>query len=203
VLNFTDNAGDAVALLAHGGRAVVADTAAGQVNATDFTEFFLQAIESGAPANGVKNDAVPLLTAFNWATVHNAQWIVRQRHDEAGWTVEGKESAELFKKLYPMASGDHSEYAGQFVDSPKSQIQPDPIIDVVPDPAHYDAWGGRRMITETPTLDDLGDGKGAAGISEKGFHPLAGALPTDQGFLARRIILGQPQLLPAPPVKDQ
>ena len=52
VLNFASNSGDTIARLSRVGRAVVAASSPGQVNDSDFAEFFLQALETGAGDDG-------------------------------------------------------------------------------------------------------------------------------------------------------
>ena len=65
-----------------------------------------------------------------------------------------------------------------------------------------------RLISETPALDDRGPaskegGKGASALSDKGYQPLRGATAKEIGFLARRTVLGSPQLLPVEPAKEK
>jgi len=213
VLNFAANSGDMIARLSRTGRAVVTSSSPGQVNDSDFAEFFLQALETGVGDDGGpqgigKDRPVSLLATYNWAVLHTAEWTVRQRpapsSDPAqprgqtpGWIVEGKQSAEIFKKLYsgPDVPPDHS-----FVPSPASE-QPDvPVESLVANNEQW--WTYRRTITEIPSLDDLGpgkatgEGKATSALSVKGYQPLRGATSTEIGFLARQIVLGNPQLLP-------
>jgi hypothetical protein len=212
VLNFTSNSGDTIAHLSRMGRAVVTAGVAGQVNDSDFAEFFLQALETGAPDTGAeakqpaKAGPLSLLAAYNWAALHMAQWIVRQKMsddpDTPGWTVEGKQSAEIFKKLY---SGSDVPASRAFLASPASD-QPDGPVELV---CNSDAsWLGRRLVTETPALEDLGQGKGKAeakgltAVGDKGYQPLRGKSPTDVGFLARHVVLGNAQLLTPEPEAD-
>ena len=204
VLNFASNSGDTLALLGHAGRVVVTASSPGQVNDNDFAEFFLQALENGAGDSGDESKATAkgrpsdLLATYNWAVLHTAQWTVRQRlstdPETPGWTVEGKQSAEVFQKLY---SGPEVSADRRFVPSPASE-QPDGPIDLVC--THDDSWAGRRLITEHPALDDRGGGnkaaaKGVSALGDKGYQPLRATTPTEPGFLARQITLGDPRLL--------
>lgn len=205
VLNFASNSGDALARLAHTGRVVVSASSPGQVNDSDFAEYFLQALETGAPDDsaGAASPAQPLslLAAYHWATLRTAQWTVRQKlsADPAapGWTVEGKQSAEVFQKLYrgPGVSADR-----RFVASSASE-QPDAPVELVN--KQDKNWLFRRLITEIPLLDDLGDGKGATALGSKGYRPLRASSPSQPGFLAGRVVLGEAQLLPAPSTEDK
>jgi hypothetical protein len=215
VLNFASNSGDSIARLSRAGRVLVTASSPGQVNDSDFAEFFLQALETGAgddgssPADGVKDRPQSLLATYNWAVLHTAEWIVRQRLAPSadptqprghtpGWIVEGKQSAEIFKKLY---SGPDVPAERSFVPSPESE-QPDAAVQSLV-ANNEEWWSGRRSITEMPVLEDLGPGKAAAAgkgssaLGVKGYRPLKGTAPTETGFLARQIVLGNPQLLPA------
>jgi hypothetical protein len=205
VLNFASNSGDALSRLAHAGRVVIRASSPGQVNDSDFAEFFLQALETGAKdeSAGAAPPAQPLslLAAYHWATLRTAQWTVRQKLSEnpesPGWTVDGKQSADVFQKLYsgPGVSADR-----RFVASPASE-QPDASVEVVN--KQDKNWLFRRLITEIPVLDDLGDGKGATALGSKGYQPLSASSPSKPGFLAGRVVLGDAQLLPVPSAKDK
>jgi hypothetical protein len=207
VLNFASNSGDWIARLARAGRVLVSSSSPGQVNDSDFAEFFLQALETGAADDAAKSppeQPLSVLTAYNWATLHTAQWTVRQRlssnPDTPGWTVDGKQSAALFQKLYsgPGVSADR-----RFIPSPASET-PDAPVELVN--KQDESWFGRRLVSETPALQDRGaaDKEGArSALGEKGFQPLLGASAKEIGFLARRTVLGSPQLLPVPPAKEK
>ena len=204
VLNFAANSGDALTRLARAGRVVVSASSPGQVNDSDFAEYFLQALETGAPDDsaGAAPPAQPLslLAAYHWATLRTAQWTVRQKLSEnpesPGWTVEGKQSADVFQKLYsgPGVSADR-----RFVASSASE-QPDAPVELVNKQDQH--WLFRRLITEIPLLDDLGDGRGATALGSKGYQPLNPSSPSKPGFLAGRVVLGEAQLLPVPAAKD-
>jgi hypothetical protein len=205
VLNFAANSGDALGRLTRTGRVVISSTSPGQVNDTDFADFFLQALEAGAREE-TTGDAAPerrvsLLTAYNWAALHTAQWTVRQKlstnPETPGWTVDGKQSADVFQKLY---TGADVSTDRRFVASPASE-QPDVPVEIVNkrDPS----WLYRRLITEMPMLEDLGSSKAASAITDKGYRPLEGSAPAKIGFPASRVVLGDPQLLPVPAAKDK
>jgi hypothetical protein len=205
VLNFASNSGDSIAPLSRVGRAVVTAGLAGQVNDSDFAEFFLQALETGAVDSnaGAKPPAkihpLSLLAAYNWAVIHTAEWTVRQKFsadpEQPGWTVEGKQSAEIFQRLY---GGGEVPADRRFVPSPDSE-QPDAPVLLVCNSAPL--WEHRRLITDNPALEDVGQGKGKADVKglsalgEKGYQPLRGKSPAEIGFLARQVVLGDPRLL--------
>lgn len=214
VLNFASNSGDSIARLSRTGRTVVAACSPGQVNDSDFAEFFLQALKTGGgddgngPQDVAKDQQVSLLATYNWAVLHTAEWTVRQKPapnsdtgqpsgSSSGWIVEGKQSAEIFKRLY---TGPDVPPDRIFVPSPDSEQPDTPVESLVANNEEW--WMNRRAITEIPALDDLGSGKAAgagkatSALSIKGYRPLRGATPAEIGFLARQTVLGNPQLQP-------
>lgn len=204
VLNFAANSGDSVTHLSRLGRVLITSTSPEQINNNDFAEFFLLALEKGsAPPSTATRPAQPLsvMQVYHEATLHYAQWTVRQKlstdPQARGWMVEGQESAAIFKKLYtgPDVSPDR-----QFVPSPDSN-KPDAPVDIVC--RENKPWIGRRIIAETPALEDLGSGQAVTCLSTEGYKALPGSVSTEAGFLARQLILGQPQLLPVLPAKGQ
>lgn len=227
VLNFASNSGDTIARLSRAGRVVITASSPGQVNDSDFAEFFLQALETGAGDDGAGNVGgtghhvlmvgvpmengtrrVPstLLAVYNWAVLHTAEWTVRQKAQDGGhtqgWIVEGKQSAEIFKRLY---SGPDVPPDRRFVPSPASEQSDAPVKGLVA--ANDEWWTDRRAITETPALADVGPRKGAAAtgasaLGDKGYQPLRGATAGAVGFLARRVVLGDPQLLSVETVSE-
>ena len=114
---------------------IVTSASAGQVNDSDFAEFFLQALEtgvgrrSGEPRHRRRTAPVACWTAYNWAVLHTAEWTVRQRlssqsGDARAGSVEGKQSAEIFQKLY---SGPGVSPDRRFVPSPASEAPDGPV----------------------------------------------------------------------------
>lgn len=181
VLNFSASAGDALALLGSRGRTNIAGSMPGQVNDNDFAEFMLQELE------GKSSD---LLSAYNRATERYAKWIVRQKkpaeEGQVGWIVEGKESAALFKKLYGDADVSPER---KFIASAESEKPDDPNPSVVADGSP--AWINRRVVTESPAIDDTGAGAPATAMDAKGLKPVAPGKDSPVGAAAGKTVLGR------------
>lgn len=181
VLNFSASAGDALALLGAPGRINIAGSMPGQVNDNDFAEFMLQALEKGP---------TDLLSAYNGAAERYAKWVVRQKkpseEGQVGWLVEGRESAQLFRKLYgePDVSPER-----KFIPSPDSEKPDDPNVPVAPDASP--AWFGRRVVTESPAIDDTGRGAPATAMDAKGLKPVAPGKDSPVGAAASKTVLGR------------
>jgi hypothetical protein len=201
VVNLSSAAGTAIPLLARTGRVVVAATSPREGNEPVFPEFFLRALESnradgeGAPAAGDKDGAVTVLEAYNWATRETALWIARLKKAGGGWKLDGKESVEIFEKLYgqpPGAPGTQKLAAGS------DRSKPDAPVPIKPPGGKIDqTWVSRRVLSEHAMLEDCGEKDGVSAIQKDGYEPLAGTQPGQPGFLARRVVLGRADLLPA------
>jgi len=208
VLNFSSASGTAMPVFARKDRVVVAATGPMEGNEPVFPEFFLRGLESkradgeGAPAAGAKDGRVTVLEAFNWAAREAALWIVRIRKAGVAWKVDGKESVEVFEKLYRDPPGTAGT---QKLASGSDRSAPDAPVTIKPPGGKIDStWVGRRVLSEHAVLEDCGEKNGVSAIGDKGYEPLSGARPGEPGSLARRVCIGSADLLPAannPPVK--
>src|SRR5205823_989517 len=131
-----------------------------QVNDNDFAEFVLQALEN----KEAKSQS--MLDVYNRATLSFARWIVRQKtpdgEGQTGWVVEGRESAEIFKRLY---GADDVPANRKYVSTPafeKPDVADPPLI-----AKSTPEWVNRRMISESPTIDDAGQTPAASALSAK------------------------------------
>ena len=201
VLNFSNSSGAFLKATTARGRVNIASTSAEESTESVLAEFFLKALETGAAdGEGVpdkaKDGQVSLLEAFNWATFQTAQWISRQtgNAEDGTWTVKGKESVALFKKLY---DGPESELGVRKIDSASEDSIADPVVEIIPptDAAAAKAWGGRRLVDEHATLDDCGQENAVSALTPKGYEPVVPAKPDAEGALAAKIVLGKCQRL--------
>jgi len=182
VLNFSASAGDASALLAAPGRISIAGAIAGQVNDNDFAEFVLQELEAKPSLN--------LLDAYNRATARFARWLVRQKQAPAegprGWIVEGKESAAIFRKLY---EGDDVPPERKFLATNESNKPDAANPPMMADGSAH--WMMRRVVTETPSIDDAANGAPVTAIGPRGFEAVAPTNESPVGAVAAKTILGR------------
>ncbi len=182
VMNFSASAGDAMALFALPGRINIAGGVAGQVNDNDFAEFVLRELEASPSAS--------LLETYNRATERFAKWIVRQKQPpgegQKGWVVEGSESAALFRKLY---DADDVPAERRFFASDASGKPDDPNPPLTAQPT--DHWSKRRVVTETPALDDVAKGAPATAIAAQGFTAVAPTTQAPVGAVAGKTVLGR------------
>lgn len=202
VLNFTSASGASVPVLARKDRVNVAATSPIEGNETVFAEFFLRGLESrradgeGAPDAGAKDGTVTLLEAYNWAAREAALWISRLSVTESGaWRIDGKESVEVFEKLYAGPEG----MPGTRRLAPESdRTKPDaPVVISPPDGQIDESWLARRVLSEHATLEDAGRDMGVSAIGKDGYAPVAGRKEGEPGSLARRTVLGRADRLPA------
>jgi hypothetical protein len=208
-LNFTQTSGEYLKYFAQKGRVNIAGVNLNEAAEPVYAEFFLRGLESkradgegsttSQPA-GKKDGAITLLEAYNWAVIQNAQWIVRQstKVGEKVWAVDGKESVEIFKKLY---EGQEGQEGARALASDSSASKTDEIIDIIPPQGEESPfWLGRRIVTEHAVLEDCGEETPACALNDdaavKGYAPLSGKTEREPGHLARRVVLGQPELLP-------
>jgi len=200
LVNLSSAAGSGVSVLARKERVVVAANSPSEGNEPVFPEFFLRGLESkradgeGAPAAGAKDGRVSLLEAYNWATREAALWIMRMKKTGAEWELEGKESVEIFEKLYgtpPGAPGTQKLAAGSDRTRPDAPVQIKPLGGKIDE-----SWISRRVLSEHAVLEDCGERDGASALREAGYEPLAGRKPGEPGNLARRVVLGMADLLP-------
>jgi hypothetical protein len=200
VVNLSSAAGSGVSVLARKGRVVVAANSPSEGNEPVFPEFFLRGLESkradgeGAPAAGAKDGRVSLLEAYNWATRESALWIMRLKKTGAEWRLEGKESIEIFEKLYGTPPGAPGT---QKLAADSDRTKPDAPVQIKPPGGTIDeSWIARRVLNEHAVLEDCGEKDGVSALREAGYEPLAGRKPGEPGNLARRVVLGMADLLP-------
>ena len=138
-----------------------------------------------------------MLEAYHWAAWNTAQWIARQH--EAGenvWRVRGRESVEVFRKLYVSKTG---EAGSRRLHPASDATSPDQVVRLkLTGPEDEIAKSRRRVITEHAALEDCGaeEPVSALGDEKKDYVPLTGTAEAEPGCLARRVVLGKPDLLP-------
>lgn len=204
VLNFSASSGDSAPILSRVGRVVVSANMPRENVPPVYAEFFLRGLESaradgeGAPKAGKKDGTITVLEAYNWAAFQTAQWIARQHRAGPNlWRLNGRESVEIFRKLYVSSSderGSRRLHPGSDAAGPdetvrlKMQGNEDEI-----------AKSRRRVISEHAGLEDCGaeEPVSALGDETKDYVPLSGVGEAEPGSLARRVVLGSPALLPA------
>jgi hypothetical protein len=207
VLNFAGASGDFLKALAKKGRVNVAATLAEENVEPAFAEFFLRGIESNRAdgEGGAKDGVVTLLEAYNWATHQTALWIMRQVGNKEGtWTVNGKESVEIFHKLYdgPESNGPLSNDGSRKLSAESDGTKPDDVVPLVvpPDlkPNTAQDWKGRRIVNEHAQVEDLGQESGLSALrGEQGYDPIVVG-KDEEGAKAARVVLGRPELLALP-----
>ena len=193
VLNFSASSGDFLKVLSAPGRVNLTATSPTELEEPVFPEFFLRGLESKR-ADADKNGSITVLEAFNWAAQQTAFWIARWQEkgdptaqtDATFWKASGKETVEIFEKLY----------AG----SPTRKLDPAsdrnavdaPVVDLVPPGGQItDDWASRRVVDEHALLEDSGQGIGVSVISDNGVLQLIlGQKPGDPGYLAAHTFLG-------------
>ena len=191
VLNFSAASGDALALLAQKGRVNLTTSSPQQVNDSDLAEFFLQELER-------KGGEKSVLDLYNRSTQAWARWVVRQKTlppapegappAPLGWMVEGRESTALFKKLYGY---DDTPANRKYIASPDSEkpdeVDPPVVTNSSP------RWAERRVISESPVIDDAVSDTPVSALSEKGFSAV---VPSKEcGEIAAMTVLGKAEPL--------
>ncbi len=143
-----------------------------RASAPYFSEFLLRALAPGT---------VPLLTAFNQASLATIHWYQNQvyLHEKKAWVVHGAINQEIWRLVYPrgpMLPGD---------------AQPRTIVNTN-DPSQVADMVGRRVIAEVAGLADQGDGTPAT-VYDAG--PVPTPIPGDASgpcALSATLILGKP-----------
>jgi len=207
VLNFTSCGGLATPALSRAGRVVVSGNMPQETVPPVYPEFFLRGLESaradgaGSPEAGAKDGTITLLEAYNWAAYQSALWIARQNlADDGSWRVTGKESVEIFRKLYV---SDTNEPGSRKLSPDSDANAPDAVVPLKMK-GQEDieiAKSKRRVITEHAALEDNGakEPVSALGDESKDYAPLSGKGKGSPGSLARGVVLGRAELLPAEP----
>lgn len=199
VLYMSGGSGDAIEQLAAPGRILVCATSPNQFAEPVYAEFFLNGLESkradgeAAPKGGKKDGTVTLLEAYNWAANETACWIRRIRSEEnEKWRVDGRESIELFKKLY--VSNDKAQ-GSKVLDAKSNPEVKDPIYPFDKTGVDRKVILGLRIITETAMLEDAGKKEGICAVRTGKYQPLTGVKEEEPGALARHTVLGKPGLI--------
>lgn len=197
VLNFTNASGGFLKASAAKGRISIASTSPEESAESVLAEFFLKALETGdADGEGspgkAKDGQVSLLEAINGSSHQTALWISRQKRipEDGTWQVTGKESVELFKKLYV---GGENELGVRKLAEASDASAADAMVEIVPpkEAAAARAWGERRLVNEHATLDDRGQENGVCPLTAKGYEPITPAKPDSEGALAAKTVLGK------------
>ena len=201
ILNFANLSGDGVQHLRRKNRVNAAATSPQETADPVYAEFFLRGLESGradgegAPAAGAKDGTVTILEAYNWGACQTAYWILRQKAEGEVWKLDGKESVEIFKKLYVGAA---RQTGTRKLSAESDGTNPDKIPSTLPTGGPPDmSLSGRRLVLEHAMLEDCGEERGVSALREKGYEPVEGVKEGEPGCLARRTVIGKAELLPA------
>jgi hypothetical protein len=105
------------------------------------------------------------------------------------WKSSGKETVEVFKKLY-------GDAPGRNLDPSSDAKAEDAVMDLMPPGGIITPeWVDRRTIDEHALLEDCGVATGVSILSETGgYQPILGEKPKDPGYAARHTVLGKPRL---------
>jgi hypothetical protein len=199
VINCASGGAEFLAKYACPGRVVISATGIpGQGCETYFAEFFLLGHES-KEADRDRDGRITLLEAFNWSAGECVNWYHRQYQrgsvEREGTKVvrrtievQGKRTRRIFRKLYAgttvrMAPG-----------GDPNEPDKEPEFGVI-EGGYGSVWNFRRETTELASLEDRGEEKGALHwVANK--HVILNGKPGEQGAVARRVVLGRPELLP-------
>lgn len=197
VINLAGIAGAWTAPLAAAERVTIAASSPGELPEPVFGEFLLRAYEGGradGDGGGAKDGAVDCLEAFTWATRETVHWIARLRYakDAGLWRIDGRDSVAVFERLFGGIAGVPGARA---LDPASDRAAPDAVPEIQPaDGVITAAWDGRRMIDEHAMLEDCGVAEGVPGLGAAGFTVFPAAERLQPGWLARRTVLGRPQV---------
>ena len=198
VLNFAAGAGAFLKTMTRKGRVNVAATSPIEGNEPAYAEFFLRGLESKRAdgEGGPKDGAISVLEAYNWATRETALWISRIRMNEDGtWAVSGKESVEIFEKLY---SGPAGKPGVRQLAAGSDRTKPDEAVTIKPEGGKItEDWLTRRVLSEHALLDDTGTKEGQCAIGKEGYLALSAGKEGEPGALAACTVIGKAERLPA------
>ena len=171
-----------------------------------FAEFFLRGYETGG-ADADAGKTIDLYEAYAYAARETANFYHRQylvsttRRDPGDplvWLVRGKETRQIWKRLYADTANILGTPRRQPDDPPLGDLDNEPD----PDPAfgRFDKhWHNRRVLSEHARLDDSGTKRGFYLWQPYEFQKPPPDEPGKEGRLARRTILGRPAALAAIP----
>ncbi len=199
ILNFSGSSGNFLKALVAKGRVNIAATSPEEQVESILAEFFLKALETGAAdgegvSGNAKDGQVTLLEAFNWSSYQAAMFISRQKSvdNSGGWEIAGKESAALFKKLYIGSTNSNEEGSRLLIETNDTSAADAVVAIVAPtDPGLAKTWGGKRLVDEHATLEDLGQENGVSPLTIKGYSPVIPANAEAVGALAAKTVLGR------------
>lgn len=198
ILYMAGGGGNAIADLSSSNRVIISASSPNQIVEPVFAEFFLRGMESkradgeGAPKAGKKDNVVTLLEAFNWASNQTAHWIRRIRSlGEEKWQIDGKESIEIFKKLYV---SNNKEPGSKVLAKSNADVK-DPMFPLTSVGVDRQKILGLRIITENAMLEDAGEQEGLTAVRTGKYLPLEGTKNGEPGTLARKTVLGKPGLI--------
>ena len=190
ILNFSASSGDFLKYLASPVRVNITANSPSEAEEPIFAEFFLRGLES---KRADPDNTITLLSAYNWAAKQTASWIARWRQsggfepDSQMWKANGKETVEIFEKLYP-------NVPTRKLDPSSVRNVEDAEVEMAPPGGDItNAWIDRRVIGEHALLEDCGKEIGVAFFGEKGCQPILGINTQDPGYVAGGVVLGEPQ----------
>lgn len=191
ILNFSADSGDFLKRLISPNRANMTATSPNEIKDPVFPEFFLRGLESKR-ADADKNGTITLLEAYNWAVEHTAQWIAHweqtgdpMQSDTIMWKASGRETVEIFEKLY-------SKGSNRKLDPASDSKTGDAVVELRPPNGEVTGeWGRRRVIDEHAEIEDSGVEIGVATLGDNGFQPILGQKSGDPGYLMGHIVLGK------------
>lgn len=195
VLNLSASSGSSLPFLARNGRVNISATSLNEGNEPILAEFFLRGLESGRAdgKDGPGDGTITVLEIYNWAVDQVSQWIMRVSFQGETWVVNGRESVEIFEKLYSGADG----APGVRKLSPQSNrnIEDERVL-LKPEGGLVDgSWSGKRLIGEHALLEDCGEETAVGALGAAGYVPVTAGKSGEPGHLAGRTVIGMPELL--------
>jgi hypothetical protein len=198
VINCASGGAEFVATLAVAGRVIISGAGGGSDgNQTYFAEFFLRGYET-READADKDKQIDLLEAFTYgareiAHFYHRQYLVPARGPQpAGapltWNVRGRQTRAIWRRLYVGTNHRLAPRTGR--GDPDQEPDPTPVF------GKFDRhWHFRRVLAEHARLDDEGSRKGFFLWQPYEFRKTLPDVPGEIGYLARRTVLGKPELL--------
>lgn len=197
VLNLSASSGSFLPLLARKGRVNISATSLMEGNEPILAEFFLRGLESGRAdgGNNPGDGTITVLEIYNWAVDQTSQWIMRAKkyNGEEGWTINGRESVEIFEKLYSGADG--APGVRKLSSQSKRNVE-DERVRLKPEGGFADeTWSGRRMLSEHALLEDCGEETAVGALGVTSYEPVTAGKSGEPGHLAGQTVIGIPKLL--------
>ena len=171
-----------------------------------FAEFLLRGYETG-DADADKNKTIDLYEAYAYAARETADFYHRQylvsttRRDPADplvWLVRGRQTRKIWKRLYAGTPNVLGVPRRGPDDPPLGDLDNEP--DPQPKFGRFDThWHNRRVLAEHARLDDSGAKKGFYLWQPYKCQKPPPDEPGNEGYLARRRVLGRPAALAPKP----